>query len=503
MREIITVQLGQAGNYLGTHFWNTQESYFTYGDDGPVSAVSPDIHWRPGQGVDGTDTFLPRTVIYDLKGGFGSLRKINSLYDTTGCWDVPIPWLGAPVVRQLPEVPQTAYQQSLDAGNVTPKLTSSQVRYWSDFSRAYYHPNSLNQIYDYELNSSIQPFDKWSLGEDLFQSLEKAHDMMDRDLRPFIEEADQMQAIQVFTSLDDAWGGFAAQYLDRMRDEYPKTTLWTWGTQASRQARLQRLNLTRSIVAICKQVSMLVPLSLPVGRLPSNTCLAQDSLWERSALMSTAIETATLVSRLRQTEARRSLGDVVARINTNGGQTIGRLQMIASEVKEEKDEVDERLRPSHRNHDSAGDVIEFFNVTRRHGSSRSTGTQNRVFGQSITIRTSDQSSEGIDAGYDDLSPRWAGEEKLYKDYICLPFPILDSFPEIYKDWQGNPMGEAIGVTSTLSTDSSISGALKELRNSITPYLPAEDREDTINELSEIAEAFEEGWSSDGGFSEDE
>lgn len=40
-----------------------------------------DIHFRPGIGADGTETFTPRTVIYDLKGGFGSLRKINALYE--------------------------------------------------------------------------------------------------------------------------------------------------------------------------------------------------------------------------------------------------------------------------------------------------------------------------------------------------------------------------------------------------------------------------------------
>jgi hypothetical protein len=57
-----------------------QESYFTYsGDD--KAPVEHDIHWRAGVGADGSETFLPRTVIYDLKGGFGSLRKINALYD--------------------------------------------------------------------------------------------------------------------------------------------------------------------------------------------------------------------------------------------------------------------------------------------------------------------------------------------------------------------------------------------------------------------------------------
>jgi hypothetical protein len=56
--------------------------------------VDHDIHFRPGIGADGTETFTPRTLIYDLKGGFGSLRKINALYEidepvtTDGLWYV-------------------------------------------------------------------------------------------------------------------------------------------------------------------------------------------------------------------------------------------------------------------------------------------------------------------------------------------------------------------------------------------------------------------------------
>lgn len=80
MREILTLQLGNLSNYAATHFWNTQESYFTYGEQGE-SAVDHNVHWRLGIGADGTETFLPRTVIYDLKGGFGALRKVNPLYD--------------------------------------------------------------------------------------------------------------------------------------------------------------------------------------------------------------------------------------------------------------------------------------------------------------------------------------------------------------------------------------------------------------------------------------
>lgn len=42
-----------------------------------------DIHFRQGVGADGSETYTPRTVIYDLKGGFGTLRKYNALYELT------------------------------------------------------------------------------------------------------------------------------------------------------------------------------------------------------------------------------------------------------------------------------------------------------------------------------------------------------------------------------------------------------------------------------------
>ena len=98
MREIVTLQLGHLSNYTATHFWNTQvsisrsttkipfqltgiqESYFTYSNQ-EASPIDHNVNWREGLGANGTETFLPRTVIYDLKGGFGSLRKTNALFE--------------------------------------------------------------------------------------------------------------------------------------------------------------------------------------------------------------------------------------------------------------------------------------------------------------------------------------------------------------------------------------------------------------------------------------
>ena len=42
-----------------------------------------------------------------------------------------------------------------------------------------------------------------------------------------------MQGIQIMSGTDDAWGGFAARYLDRIRDEYGKTPVVFWGLEDS------------------------------------------------------------------------------------------------------------------------------------------------------------------------------------------------------------------------------------------------------------------------------
>ena len=259
MHEIITLQLGQRSNYLATHFWNTQESYFTY-NEGEESEVDPNIHFRPGVGTDGSDTFTPRTLIYDLKGGFGTLRQYNALYEAQGetdalqgLWYVGESPLytssdnsrdGNRVIQRQTPIQPHQYQQSLDLGEPAPALRAETVRYWSDFNRVFFHPKSIVQLNEYELNSQIMPFENWSAGEDLFGDIDKEFDILDRDLRPFAEECDQISAFQLFTGTDDAWGGFASTYVDRIRDEYGKTSLWTFALENSQIDQRVRVFLT-------------------------------------------------------------------------------------------------------------------------------------------------------------------------------------------------------------------------------------------------------------------
>jgi hypothetical protein len=159
---------------------------------------------------------------------------------------------GPTVIQRQTVIEQNAYQQSLEEGLVPPELTTESVRYWSDFNRVYFHPKSIIQLNEYELGSSLMPFENWTAGEELFNSLDKEHDLLDRDLRPFAEEADQMQGIQLMSGIDDAWGGFAARYMDRIRDEYGKTTIWLWGLEDGVKTipRVSRLPLNMTSASI-------------------------------------------------------------------------------------------------------------------------------------------------------------------------------------------------------------------------------------------------------------
>lgn len=75
------------------------------------------------------------------------------------------------------------------------------------------------------------PFEKWECGEEIFSEMDQEDDIMDRDLRFWVEECDLMQGVQMFMSADDAWGGFTARYLERMRDEFAKSEIWIWGIE--------------------------------------------------------------------------------------------------------------------------------------------------------------------------------------------------------------------------------------------------------------------------------
>ncbi|KAJ5551948.1 hypothetical protein N7461_006646 [Penicillium sp. DV-2018c] len=491
MHEIVTLQLGQRANYLATHFWNLQESYFTY-NDAEQSDIDHDVHFRPGIGADGSETYTPRTVIYDLKGGFGTLRRYNALYELTedstagqGLWD------GKEIIQKQTPIQQSEYQISLDLGTPAPRLTSESVRFWSDYNRVYYHPKSIVQLNEYELNSQTMPFEDWNVGEELFKNLDKEHDLLDRDLRPLLEECDQLRALQLFSGSDDAWGGFAAQYMERLRDEFGKKSIWFWGiedgTRTQRHHQLKKdTNKARSLYSIVPQASIYAPiLDLP-QKLPSYLNVDRQSEWQKSALIASAIESVTLPSRLRPYQHFEA-----SLAGEDGTHTIFELQCSIN-----KNTIDDGHNKEPSREDEPLKAKTEFDIDFAYDGEYSDSAH--IFNQVQVTRgdemaRSSESAEDMDIGHIRKVRRHNSESMLQSFHAPLRLPILDSFPH---DMFPTPSaGTGVNVFSALTASTRTSQRIKALAANAARSLTVDEREALVNGLGEIREFYETGWSS--------
>ncbi|KAK0285142.1 mtDNA inheritance, partitioning of the mitochondrial organelle [Friedmanniomyces endolithicus] len=518
MHEIITLQFGQQANYIGTHYWNTQESYFTYvGQE--ESPVDHDISFRAGIGANGDETYTPRTLIYDLKGAFGTLRRENALYQLQQ-EEQPSQrgiWSGATVPLRLSSIAPSGYQQALDQGTNPPRLATDTVRFWSDYNHLFYHPRSIVQLNEYELSSTLMPFEQWSSGEELFVSLDREHDLLDRDLRPFLEECDQLQGLQVLTGIDDAWGGFAAKYLERVSDDLGKGCRWVFGLHDGKRTTRQRqmlqiANVAQSLLAINGSASMHLPMTSLPTPLPAYVSLDAESKWHTSALQAAVMESITLPTRLRRHEAGRASFDMLETTLSNEGNR--RVAATGLTVTENKDEAagvvqsnghhDIRMTNGHGTAaEDRAEVespeldINFFPDSTTATSLRSQRRRTHTFSSVTTLRcqlepTDDSAS--IEAAYRDRmgeGPRTA----TYRSH--LHFPALSSYPPIF-----HFPDTAFGIKASVSTNTAVADRIRGIEGIARRSVGIMERESLCDGLVGMAEEYEEGWSDDEDYGEE-
>jgi hypothetical protein len=357
-------------------------------------------------------------------------------------------------------------------------------------------------LYDFELDSTIRPFERFEMGTELFTSLDKEHDIVDRDWRPFVEECDLMQGAQVFTTLDDAWGGFAASYLEGLRDEYPKSCIWVWGIQNSlvgvpREKRQLRLsNIAQSLQQAYTQASMVVPLAVPESQLPPQLDLDCASPWHVSSLLAAVSESALIPSRLKGLNGA-SLADMAESLNISGNQTLAQAMMSVPP------DTDYRV--------DGGDDLSFFQIGR--DESRAMPRRERIFGQITCCRGPGTDQTERDAVNDARTRQIIGNSVIRKYWppqfpvmmlsgtnpdmslsysTTLEFPLLDSYPHIYK---GILDGDSTPIRTVLRTDHSVSTRMKNLRSQVTRLIALDERETLSSGLADIADAYQHDWSS--------
>ncbi|EDQ92359.1 uncharacterized protein MONBRDRAFT_4850, partial [Monosiga brevicollis MX1] len=214
-REILTLQLGQFANHVGTHFWNLQEALYANPDPEKrrqaLDELNPDILFREGLNDAGEATFTPRTLIFDARNAFGSLGR------------------GAVQTVQQSLPPSSQFHTSLQTtmnGSEAAALSDKEAALWSNYSRCFFHPRSaheLREVYDADPST---PFDDFYEGSHLWRDHAYA-DAFEDNIRWFLEECDSAQGFQVLADCGNGFSGLTAGVLEYLQDEYSQKVVTT------------------------------------------------------------------------------------------------------------------------------------------------------------------------------------------------------------------------------------------------------------------------------------
>ncbi|GAB0095808.1 Protein misato [Sergentomyia squamirostris] len=350
-REILTLQFGNYANYVGTHFWNIQESGFQYGSEGELSEINHDVMFREGQNHRGEVTYTPRMLCVDLNGALSHLAEDGELYsdDTTvklrsgdlGAVAGEIPWQKEriEVVREGESSSKPAFQkdlQNLGQNQMEVEYNFSKtVNSWTDFMYSRYHPRSINIIKDYNHSDEENSFDTFSNGRGMWKNDYFDDEFGDR-IRHYMEECDSCQGFQVTFDCTDGFSGLTTKCLEDIKDDHGKTILVYplipppvrnfKKADGPMTSSIQVVNLAMCFASLVENSSLFVPLSTMVrgwrdvvnSREFPNVSYDSMNLYQSSAILATFLDTMTMKFRAKDNLQPQPLSEFCADLNGYG-----------------------------------------------------------------------------------------------------------------------------------------------------------------------------------------
>ncbi|KAG0467857.1 hypothetical protein HPP92_017185 [Vanilla planifolia] len=365
MKEIVTIQVGEFANYIGSHFWNFQDELLGLAENplGDPLYRSPfldmDVLYRSGETPQGILTYCPRLISLGHEGSLGSLHSTGLLsYGITNPYSVEITTWNGNVARCTAEPHEkNLFLQSLieqDNANLTTndadqenshkkhitdkdrvKCLENGVQYWTDFSKVQYHPRSL-----YELHGSwmdLEKYDDYGIGIDALSIGLHGEEMNER-LRYFVEECDHIQGMQFIVDDSGSFSAIAVAFLEGIADEYPNTSVLLYSTRkpgsyaygkSQKESVLRTLHDAISFSMLSSYCKLMVPVGLPSlsrSKLSSTLNVDDNKLFHCSAVYAASIHSASVPFRMEPQ------GPTVESINFSGGMDInGMIQLLAGQ----------------------------------------------------------------------------------------------------------------------------------------------------------------------------
>ncbi|XVF17734.1 hypothetical protein REPUB_Repub10bG0149200 [Reevesia pubescens] len=367
MREIVTIQIGGFANFIGSHFWNFQDEMLGLAADPhgdplfKTQSLNMDVLYRTGETQQGTLTYTPRLLSIDFQGSLGSMSSQGTLYNEgSNAPSEVVTWAGnvsthasEPQKKNL--FLQSLYQEEQNVplmNGINGGTKDSQneiqdtdivncldkgVQFWTDFSKAHYHPRSL-----YEVNGlwmDAQEFDNYGIGRDVFTG-NLREDICER-LRFFVEDCDHIQGFQFI--VDDS-GGFspvASDFLESIADEYTNTPVLLYAVRgpdshmsprSRKQTVVRDLHDAISFSRLSSFCKMIVPVGLPFlsrGKASIFLNIKDENPYHCSAVYAAALHSSSLPFRMEPLGPTADSSDASGAVDVNGF-----VQMLAGQSRQ-------------------------------------------------------------------------------------------------------------------------------------------------------------------------
>ncbi|GAB6032460.1 hypothetical protein CHUAL_011097 [Chamberlinius hualienensis] len=353
-REIVTLQVGNYSNYVGAHWWNMQGATFNY-DSNETSDICHGLMFREGQTIKGLQTYLPRTICFDIKGNVEQAAVDKGIYGNESTVDETA-WSGPVAVYRTNVNDGTVSSASVEnpVGNEAEKRLTSPPKLWSDYVVTPFHPRSVHEFRDYSFNNEAYRFSNYFDGFDL-TSAEGVMDEIDSRIRYFTEECDHLQGFHLMLDGNNGFSGVGTQLSSYLEDEFSNkcvvaVPLFDLSNENESQVRNTVLAMN-SLLCINKLVlscDLTIPLSCFKNILPSKERTMPflnydpNDVGESSTVLAATLDTATLMYRMK--ERAMDLNEFISALNFSGRKVAAMSSVLPFPVYDDRSIVETMLK---------------------------------------------------------------------------------------------------------------------------------------------------------------
>lgn len=369
-QEFINIGFGHASCHLITQFYNIEESILQQQLrlKNCRSSHNVNLHCKFNL-VNKTASYTPRTILYDTRNS-GSYKDnwmaINNEFGNLESFDK--------INTHNDSVPKSSFQSLLDSGKNPESVDLLQetlnfqdvkdFQYWTNYNKFllksdnliisddWYHHNDKNgktfiptNLPTSEIKNDDESYFKHFLQPDSGKQeyKMKKYELWDDKFHHWIEKCDNFKHFNIFSEFDNSWGYLNNEFLEELKDEFNKTTVFQYSLSCS---NVNDLDTTQSIkttmfvnniintIESVEFADLLLPLSYKLDT-------QKDNLFESTSKNALLFQSINSVFDQKEGNSKITPNEMIRMLQFNNNTSI-REQKIVTNIK-----VNDRLEMNH------------------------------------------------------------------------------------------------------------------------------------------------------------